>query len=270
MPIALHAPAELSGLGELARAREHRQTGRVDLKTRSRCLDHLPRMAEKSEAGDVGRAPRPALERDRGGHTVEPQHARDRARQAFSSGDAVLRRRRDDAGAERLGEEHPVAGSQTALDQNPIGMDAAGHAEPVLRLGVDDGVPARDHAARLGDLVAAAAEDLRDDFLRHLAREACDREREHHLAAHSVDIGHRVHRRDGAPRPRVVDDRRKEVDGLDDREVGRHAIDRRVVRRAEPDEQIRGRRRPAGPQDRQHLLAISRSHFGRSAGAGGV
>src|SRR5205807_9097052 len=181
------------------------------------------------------------------------------------SGDAVLRRRRDDAGAEWLGEEYPVAGSQAALDQNPIGMDAAGHAEPVLRLGVDDGVPARDHAPRLGDLVPAAAKYVRDDRLGHLTRESGDREREQHLAAHRVDVRHRVDGGDGAPGPRIVDDRWEEVDGLDDRQIGRETIDRRVVSRAEPDEQIRGWRHAAGPEYRQQLLGFLMAHFARPA-----
>src|SRR5207244_4812727 len=85
-----------------------------------------------------------------------------------------------------------------------------------------------------------------------------------------VDVRHRVDRGDGAPGPWVVDDRWEEVDGLDDRQIGRETIDRRVVSRAEPDEQIRGWRHAAGPEYRQHLLEISRSHFGRSAGAGRV
>ena len=149
-------------------------------------------------------------------------------------------------------------------------MDSTRHAEAVLRLGVNHGVPTRDHAPRLGDLVATPAKHLRDDGLRHLARKPRDGEREHDLAAHRVDVRHRVDRGHSTPRPGVIHDRREKVDGLDDRQIGSETIHRGVVRRAETDEQVRRRRRSAGLQHRQHLLEISRSHFRRSAGAGGV
>src|SRR5437660_4622 len=100
---------------------------------------------------------------------------------------------------------------KTALDGDAVGVDTPCDAEAVLRLVVDDGMAARDHAARLHDLVAPSPEHLRDDRLRHLARKAGNREREEHLAAHREDVGHGIRGRDRAPGPRVVHDRWEEV-----------------------------------------------------------
>ena len=69
-------------------------------------------------------------------------------------------------------------------------------------------------------------------------RERDDVQRHQHLAAHRVDVAHRVGGGDRAVRVRVVDDGREEVDGLDDREVVAQAVDGGVVRAIEPDEEV--------------------------------
>ena len=229
-------------------------------------------MAEETEAGDVRRTRCAGIPRDARRDAVEPQHALDRGRHDLVWCGAVLRGRGDDAGPERLGEEEPIAGAQATLDEHAVGMDAAGNAQPILRLVVDDGVAAGDDAAGLCDLLGTATKDLGDDALVHLTRKAGDREREQHLAAHRVHVGHGVGGGHGAPRPRVVHDRWKEVDGLDERELVADPVDRRIVGGTEPDEEVaRGLRRQRGTaQHAQHLLEISRSHLRRSAGAGRV
>jgi hypothetical protein len=72
-----------------------------------------------------------------------------------------------------------------------------------------------------------------------LHRKRRERERHDGTAAHRVDVGERVGGRDRAEEPRIVDDRREEVDGLDDGRAAAEAVDRRVVRRLVPDEQVR-------------------------------
>src|SRR6266850_5875701 len=271
--VALHAAAEVARIRQGQRARQQWQAARRQHEPGARRGDHLERVPEQAEAGDVGGAGGAMLARHARRHAIEPQHALHRALEHLRRGLVVLRRRRDHAGAERLGQEDAVARTQAPLDEDTIRMHAPGHAEPILRLGIDHGVAAGDDAARLGDLLRAAAEDVRDDGLVEVAREAGDREREEHLAAHGVHVGHCIDCGDRAPRPRVVHHGREEVDRLHDGEVRRHAIDGGVVRGAEADEQVALRlgRQPGRPlQPRQHLLEISRSHLGRSAGAGGV
>jgi hypothetical protein len=202
-----------------------------------------------------------------GRHAIEAQHALHRAIQDRALAPVVLGRGRDHPGTERLGQEHALARAETPLDQDAPRIHTAGHAEAVLGLRVHHGMAARDDAARLADLVGAAAEDGRDDVLGQLAREAGHVEREQHLPAHRVHVGHGIRGRDRSEEVWVVHDRRKEVDRLHDGHVVGHAVDRRVIAAAEPDQQV-GMLLVA--QVPEHVLEISRTHLGRSPRAGGV
>jgi hypothetical protein len=119
-------------------------------------------------------------------------------------------------------------------------MHGADHGEPVLRLGVADRVPAREQRARRPDLRVGGGEDLRQHLDRQLLREGGDRERQQRRSAHREHVVERVRRRDRPVVGGVVDDRREEIQGEDDRAVVVEAIDRRVVRRGEADEEILG------------------------------
>jgi len=95
-----------------------------------------------------------------------------------------------------------------------------------------------------------------------------DGEGEQHLAAHRVDVRHRVGRGAGAPRVRVVHDGRKKVDGLDDGDVVTDPVDGRVVGSGQANEQValgvgrevRGtlERREHSWRFRSHLRPLSR------------
>src|SRR5438045_1054252 len=119
-------------------------------------------------------------------------------------------------------------------------MDATGDCKPVLGLAIDDRVAAGDGAASLRDLVDRALEDALQLRERRVLGPRRDVKSEQHLAAHRVDIGHRVRGADRAGGVRVVDDRWEEIQRLDDREVARNEIDGRIVGHIETDEQIRG------------------------------
>lgn len=56
--------------------------------------------------------------------------------------------------------------------------------------------------------------------------------------AHGVDVRQRVSRGDLAKQERVVDHRRKEVDGLHEAQVFAHTEDTRIVGGIEPHEQV--------------------------------
>ena len=117
-------------------------------------------------------------------------------------------------------------------------MHKAGHAQAVLGLLVQDAVPARDDRARLIYLVIPAAQDGLHCTVRHGFRHAQQVERGFGLAAHGVDVGQRVRRRDLSEQIGIVRDGREKVHGLHERELVRHAVDRRVVALVEPDEQV--------------------------------
>ena len=129
-------------------------------------------------------------------------------------------------------------------------MGSTDDRKPVLRLWVADRVAAGQRAARLADLRRRAVEDGREHVPRQLLGKRRDRQGEQHAAAHREHVTQGVRRRDLAERPRVVDERRKEVQRADDREVVGDAVRGRVVGRRKPGDQLVGLR-AAGPQARQ-------------------
>ena len=110
---------------------------------------------------------------------------------------------------------------------------------------------------------------------RQVLGERRDRQREQHPAAHREDVGQGVGRGDLAERPRVVDERREEVERADDREVRRDQVDGRIVGRVEPGDEPVGRRPPLrardprAPRTARRPRAWRHSRRNRSARSGG-
>src|SRR5438045_1734033 len=146
-------------------------------------------------------------------------------------------------------------------------MDAAGDGEAVLRLAVEDGVATRNDGTGLSDLIGRTLEDPLQLCERRILRPRRDVQREQHLATHRVDVRHRVRRAYRARGVRVVDDGREEVEGLDDRRMGRDEIHGRVIGHIQADEQLRGSLLIA--HRTQYLRQRARAQLGSSAGAGG-
>ena len=124
----------------------------------------------------------------------------------------------------------------------PLRSSRSGCAAPidrqaVLRLRIADRVAARERAAGLADLGRGAGEDRGEDLGRQVLGEGRDRQREQHAAAHREHVGQCVRRGDLAVRPRVVDERREEVERADDRELVGDPIRSGVVGRGQPGDQ---------------------------------
>jgi hypothetical protein len=113
------------------------------------------------------------------------------------------------------------------------------HGHPVLRLVIFDGVAADDRDAGLARDLRAAGEDagkyFRPEFLHGVRGDVQSADRR---SAHRIDVGERVRRRDAPEVIRIVDDRREEIDGLNDREVVAQPIDARIVAGRETDEDV--------------------------------
>jgi len=158
-----------------------------------------------------------------------------------------------------------VSGLRGGVREKPVGTRLAGHAETELQLLVDDGVPADEHRTGLAHLVLPATQDLRQHGVRELAgREADDRERREWLSTHGEDIGQRIRGGDLSEDIGIVDDRREEIDGLDQREIVAHDEDPRVVEGLPPhDDSAVGVHRHAA----QRLGQVTRTQFGGSTSA---
>ena len=128
-------------------------------------------------------------------------------------------------------------------------------ASPYLSSSSTTRVPADDDRAGFVDRVVSALQHCRQ----HFEREAIggigdDVERRERLAAHGVDVGKRVRRRDAAERVGIVDDWGEEVHRLDQREVIAE-LERHRRRRTSP-----GRRAAAGRRWRRGAPAPATDH----------
>ena len=131
-------------------------------------------------------------------------------------------------------DEHPVPrrfvristspGRAPPLRSSRSGCAGTDHRQPVFRLRVADRVAAGQRSARLADLRRGALEDGRERVPRQVLGERRDRQREQDAATHREHVAQRVRGRDLAERPRVIDERREEVERADDREVVRDPV----------------------------------------------
>ena len=128
---------------------------------------------------------------------------------------------------------------------------------------------AADQRARGAHHVVPAVEHARQQLERQpLARPGDEVEREQRRTPHRVHVGERVGGGDAAPVVGVVDDRREEVGGHDDREVVAQAVHRGVVRGVEPDEQVGVLRRVAqAAHEAEHGAQIGGGELAGAAGA---
>ena len=110
-----------------------------------------------------------------------------------------------------------------------------------------------------------AVEDRAHHLRRQLLGQRGDRQREQRHAAHREHVVQRVRRGDRPEVVGVVDDRREEVDREDERALVVELVDRRVVGRVEPDEQVLGL---GGHEAAQQLLEPRRRVLRRAASRG--
>ncbi len=141
-------------------------------------------------------------------------------------------------------------------------MRRSDHGEPVLRLVVANRVPSREQRTRGADRLVSSLEDRAQHARGQLFGKGGHREREERRAPHGEDVVECIRRRDGAEVARVVHHGREEVDGEDERALVVELVDRGVVGRAEPDEQVLGLRRD---EAREQLVEPARGVLGRAA-----
>jgi hypothetical protein len=117
-------------------------------------------------------------------------------------------------------------------------MRAPRDCQPVLELGIDDGVSANDERAGLVDFLLASGQNLTEHIQRQIAGWKGDNiERRQRLAAHRIDVGKRVGGSDLTEIEWIVNYRRKEIDGLNESEIVGYAKDPGVVEGLSADEQ---------------------------------
>ncbi len=259
-----------AGRGQVERAVERREGGGIEDEAGAGRARHLEPMAEEAEAGHVGGGGHPVCDEHLGRGAVERAHLVDRGSEMVGRGTALTGARHEHACAEPLGEEQDVAGSRPALAQELVGVGGADHGEAVLGLRVADRVAAGQRPAGLADLGRGAVEDLGQHVTRQVLGERRDRQREQHPAAHREHVGERVRGCDLAVGPRVVDERREEVERADDREVVADSVGGGIVRRGQAGDQlVRGVGRGVGAKSAERVSEQVRPELRGTAAAVG-
>ena len=196
-------------------------------------------MAGEAEAGDVGQGVHGFHLGQRFARRVEPGGPLHHARIAFCGELALLQRRREDADAERLAQNQRIPRFGGTVFLHLVGMNQPERDQAVDRLEHVDRMPAGDRDARLRAHRLAAFENAADHRHRQLLeRHADDGEREDRPRAHRVDVGERIGGRDAPEVVRIINDRREEISGGDERLAVVQAVDRRIVGGLGADEQL--------------------------------
>jgi hypothetical protein len=111
-----------------------------------------------------------------------------------------------------------------------IRMHSSSHGQTVLQFFIDYGMTTDNGGSRFVHLVLTAAQDLGEYLDRQRSDgKSDDAERRQRLAAHGVHVGERIRRGNLPELVRVVDDRGKEVDGLDEGQTIGQPKDSRVI-----------------------------------------
>ena len=181
---------------------------------------------------------------------------------AFSSGPAAWSTSPVPSGFVR---KSASPGLRARLRPDAVRVHGADDGEPVLRLVVPERVPAGEDRARLAHLRVGRGEDRGDRLLRQILGKLGDREREQRPAAHREDVVQGVRRGDRPEVRRVVDERREEVEREDERGLVVEPVDRGVVGRREPDQQVLGL---GGHEPGEELLQARGRVLGRAAAGG--
>src|SRR5205814_5457719 len=187
-------------------------------------------VAEQGESGNVGRTAGSDGKRGATGGAVESLHGCQHGALRVGGELAALARGGEDSISDRLAESDLVARFGAGIGQQMVGMRPAGDGQAVLQLAVDDGVTTDYQRSGLVDFFLAAEQDSAQDLEGKLAGRECDNVQSgQRLSAHRVDIRQGIRGGDLAEVERIVDDGRKKVHRLNQREIIRDAKHTRVV-----------------------------------------
>src|SRR3984957_1982767 len=243
LAIIFQASGEEAGAGVFDRAGKIFEASVVETEGNATGDCHFAGVAEDAEAGDVGdgvergwavcaglgalwtagspvvAVGRYEFEEGFGGVFVEAGHGVRGGLDGFFAGLALFQGCGDYAGADGFCEEENVAGSRAKVAPDFIGMDEAGDGVTEFWFVIADGVAAEDCAIGFAHFVEAAAHDLFEDFEGSGGRKRDDGEGGDGAAAHGVDVAEGVGGGDLAEEIWIVDERREEVDRLDEGDV---------------------------------------------------
>ena len=243
--------ASESTLKERIGPRQPREGGEVELRVRRARPQHLHQVPEQAEPGDVGARGGAAVAEDAGRRRIGVEHGCNGGTHHFGRCLGPHVGGEDDARAERLGEEEPVAVRGPALEEGGVAEAVHGEAERALR--TLRGMPADERRAGFGEGLGHPAQEVEEvllDLVGGREREGDHGLRGAGLRPHREEVAQAVVGRDPPEEPGVVDEGAEVVDGLDEELVGGDPEHGRIVPAVEPDEHVGvrdGREAPENP-----------------------
>jgi hypothetical protein len=131
-----------------------------------------------------------------------------------------------------------IAGDRARIRKNAVRSNQSGNCISEFDFCVTNAMPAHDNAAGLGHFRQSTAHDLFEDVQISILWKAHDRQSADWPAAHRVDVAQCIGGGNLAEEERVVYQRRKEIDGLNESKVRRNLIDACVIGGVETNQQV--------------------------------
>ncbi len=220
-------------------------------------------MSDQAEAGDVSGGAGQSFFCDVGADRIKSAHESNGRANQRTGREAAFDGGGDNPGAERFGQDKEIVRPSFGVGQKMRQADDAGDSQAVNRFRAADGMSADDGAFCFARLLQAAAQNRGNGGRgEDVSREGHDIERGERTSAHRENVGKRVGGRDLPVGGRVVHDRCKKIDRLDEGMGAVETVDTGIVARAGIDEDVTA---PCDWKLRQDLPQRLLAEFGSSA-----
>src|SRR3954466_931641 len=210
---------------------KQRNVGRIDAHGNAAACGHLPRMADKAEAGNVRGGVNGELAR-RGnfsGAPIQRGHGLGGGVDPFLLGLTALDGRGDHARPQALGKNERVKDLSIGVGPDFLRMDHAGDGVAKFNLRIAHAMATDHDATGFHHLGKAAGKNLLQNVEVAFIGKADDGQRGQRASAHGVNVAQRISGRDLAEGVWVVNDGREEIYGLDKRLRGGNFVHSGVV-----------------------------------------
>jgi len=206
----------------------------------ARGTQHIPKMTQQTKTGHIGGRIHANLHHRFGGGAVERCHRAHGILKPFARQPPALCRCRQDASAYRLRQHKRVAYARAGIADDSLWVHRAGDEKAEFGLLVDDGMAAGNGDASLGADRRRPLEETRKRIVtQSLYRPGDEAQCIERLSAHRIHVAQRICRGNAAVIVGIVDNRRKNIDRLDQRKLIREPHDGCVIACSMSDENAR-------------------------------